>query len=226
MPAPESRTRTTIHPPSSLAVSSIRPPSGVNLTALWRRFETTCARRVGSASTHKGRSGSFTSSCCRRAAASGRELSRLAASTSPRVIRRRSIFTVPRVIRAMSSRSSTMRVRCRVWRRMTSRHRSLSTAESAPSSRSTAWRIGASGFRSSWPSMARNSFLRRSLWTSCSARRWALSSAWRRCADTAPRTRPVVALTAMNTCSSTRPRSGPAPAKGPSPACVARLATA
>ncbi len=36
----------------------------------------------------------------------------------------------------------------------------------------------------------------------------------------------MVALTAMNTCSRARPRSGPAPAKGPSPACVARLATA
>ena len=64
----------------------------------------------------------------------------------------------PRVMRETSSRSSTRRVRCIAWRSITSRHQLIWGEVSPPiAMMPTALRMGASGLRSSWASMARNS---------------------------------------------------------------------
>ena len=84
---------------------------------------------------------------------------------------------LPRITRPASSRSSVMRARCRVWRVM------MPVAVATLGSSVCRWRsitcdalvIAASGLRSSWPSIARNSslaLLARSAASRASCSRW------------------------------------------------------
>ena len=129
--APRSRPRR----PRCSTRSSIAPPGGVYLAALLSRLESTCARRVGSASTTACAAGMRVTS--RWPAAS------IAAgwSRAPRPPPRPSVDALPAqqracrcVMRAMSSRSSTRRAMCATWRSITSRlqARSGSAAPSRP----------------------------------------------------------------------------------------------
>ena len=83
-------------------------------------------------------------------------------------------------MRETSSRSSSRRDICRTWRSMMPpTWRSVASSGSARRSAATPLRIGASGLRSSWASIARNSSLRRSVSRSdfSSALRWPMSRA-------------------------------------------------
>ncbi len=177
MPTPVSRTRTTTCPWSRSAVRVIWPRGSVYLAALVSRFATTCASRTGSPSTSSPSRGTCTSSRCAPSSSDGAAIS--IASDTARPISNRSFFSLilPRVIRETSSRSSTSPIRWRTWRSAIAR--SCSSPGGAPRSRMSwsAVAIGASGLRSSWPSIARNSSLRRSASRAASYARRAISSA-------------------------------------------------
>lgn len=82
--------------------------------------------------------------------------------TAPRLTSWRCSLILPLVMRATSSRSSTSRVSSRTWRSTMSRMRATGGASGYRwVSSETEVRIGASGLRSSWPRLARNSSLRR-----------------------------------------------------------------
>ena len=93
----------------------------------------------------------------------------------PRFSRSCRSSTFPSVMRETSSRSSTRRDSCVTWRPIISRAQTTLALSSGRSRMmATAIEIGASGLRSSCPSVARNSSLRRS--TSCTcASRWLFS---------------------------------------------------
>ena len=161
IPAPSSRTLTSTCPPLARGANGDRRPGSLYLAAFVSRLKTTCARRSGSAldgesaPRHPFDADPVRALLEQRA----RHLHRRAGPRrrSPCVRRRSSIL--PRVIRDTSSRSSTRRVRCADL----PLERRPARATSAPRSRISwiAVKIGASGLRSSWPSMARNSSLAR-----------------------------------------------------------------
>ncbi len=107
----------------------------------------------------------------------------------------RSVIT-PRVIRETSSRSSTRRTKCSIWRRMMPRISSTTWGScELTSSTYRLLRIGARGLRSSCASITRNSSLRRSASASRSARSRSCRSSSRRALTswktrTTPRIRP------------------------------------
>ncbi len=174
MPSPLSRTCTTARSPSRSIEMEISPPSSVYLAALVSRFSNTWVRRMASPSTHSGCGGSFVSKRCRLRSSSGRTVSIARAIVKARSTGSMRSPIAPRVMREMSSRSSTSRVTWSTWRTRVSR--TQATRASVPPMRlstSAALRIGASGLRSSWPSMARNSSLRRS-----ASRRASSASRW------------------------------------------------
>ncbi len=111
------------------------PPRSVNLIALPSRLSITCLIRVGSASIQAGASGSSAVSVSPDASAH-RPWStcdwRTIFARSTRSLR--SVIT-PRVIRETSSRSSTRRTRCSIWRRMMSRISSTTWGSSGLASR-------------------------------------------------------------------------------------------
>ena len=156
------------------------PPSSEYLAALLRRLPTTCARRVTSPLTRSGRSGRSTVSRCRRASIAGRVVSIARETTTATSTGSLCSLIFPWVMRDTSSRSPTRRVRCSVCRPITSRHQAISGSERSRRLISwTAFWIGASGLRSSWASIARNSSFRRSASRSvCSSRSRAAISVW------------------------------------------------
>ena len=184
MPTPSSSTRTTrASPRSSPQLDRDAPPGSENLAALVSRLQTTCASRTGSPSTQTGCAGTRHDRRARRPR-QRRLASSSARSTTSAQVDRSLAAARPcrRVMRETSSRSSTRRDRCVTWRSMTCR----SGASLAPFLRaisSSEVTIGASGLRSSWPSMARNSSLTRPADCACasaardSANRRTLSSA-------------------------------------------------
>ena len=154
----------------------MRPPSGVYFTALLTRFTTICASRVESASTGTSSGASSTFTWCRRASISGRE-----DATAPATRPFRSMISLrstilPRVIRLTSRRSSTMRARCIDWRSINGRSSAGSRAVASSRMSPSALTIAASGLRSSWASIARNSFICCSLCCIASSRRRAVRS--------------------------------------------------
>ena len=94
------------------AVSEIRPPGSVNLMALLSKFQRICSRRVGSASTRTGCSGSETTRSYFRSPAEGLTVctTRVTIGASSTTSLRSSIR--PRLMRSTSMRSSTSRARC------------------------------------------------------------------------------------------------------------------
>ncbi len=167
-PLPVSRTRSTARSPARSTRTLMRPPAGVYLSALSTRFAITCSMRAGSAWIGTPAPCTVTSCSCVRPAWARPSTERRA--SSPRSCRpsRRSIF--PDDTRATSSRSSTRRVRCAVWRRtMSTTRRALSSGVTRSRTATALVRVP-SGFLSSWPSMARNSSLAR-VSASASARR-------------------------------------------------------
>ena len=90
------------------------------------------------------------------------------ATTLARLKRSRSIAALPIATRLMSSRSPTSRAMCLVWRSITARALIAASLPGCASLTTCAAAVSAaSGLRSSWLSMARNSSLARSL--ACSA---------------------------------------------------------
>ena len=162
MPMPSSRTESTsLRRPSRAGDDRRCPPGSVYLAALVQQVATTCASRAGSATTRSplprhvdSRGGAGAT----RAAGSRSRSPWATTRASSTASRRSSIF--PRAMRETSSRSSTRRERCCTCRSMIDRSRSsASGARSCMSCRAVS--IGASGLRSSWPSIARNSSLAR-----------------------------------------------------------------
>src|SRR5215471_9949030 len=155
IPTPVSATRISPEAPSASRVTSTRPPGGVYLIALVRRLLTICSSRTGSPSRRQGSDPhSHTRSIRRETAAA--EFDATQRSTTSRTSRgARWSVTLPEATRETSSRSSTRRERRPVCLRMI--ERSLSELPRPCSISCAAVRIAPSGFRSSWPRMARNS---------------------------------------------------------------------
>ena len=190
MPMPLSVTLSTSRRSLVSAASAIRPPGGVYLAALCSRLESTWTRRFLSPSTSASGVRTSTSSWCRFDATRGSTCSTALWTTEPISTRCRSIATSPRVTRETSSRSWIRDFMWSTWRTMISLVR-LTTASVPPESLSmwAAAMIGASGLRSSWASMARNSSFAwfwfsaarrasRSLSSSCSRSRSSCCLAW------------------------------------------------
>jgi len=170
MPAPSSRTSTTTLASSTRAASSTRPPSAVNLLALVSRLHSTCATRSRSASSQGVGSGSDTPRCWARPSNSGCVVSCAEATISASGVGARRNCSLPLVMRETSSRSSSSRAMWPTWRSMTSKlHCLFSSLARGERAIIAACRTGASGLRSSWASVARNSSLRRSASRSASS---------------------------------------------------------
>ena len=171
----------------------MRPPGSVYFTALLSRLANTCARRTASASTSSASGGSVSVSSWRAASISGRLVSTAAAITSARSTMSLRSSILPRVMRDTSIRSSTRRTMWLTWRSIISHIWPAGPAAPESRSRLTELRIGASGLRSSWASVARNSSLRRS--ASSRSRRCARVWYWRSRARSALRTALASAVT-------------------------------
>ena len=163
---------------SSLSRTSVMWPSaGVYLDALLRRLSTIWVSRVSSPRTGRGEPPCRSSNPCRLRSMAGRQASTAARTGTIRSTGSLRSAILPLVMRLTSRRSSTSRVRCPTWRSITAAARSSLLASWGPARRmATALRMGARGFRSSWPSMARNSLIRRSATSSSSMRRRAVRS--------------------------------------------------
>ena len=189
MPMPQSFTAMTTSDPSRRAASSMRPPASEYLDALVSRLARTCASRRGSASSHNGSAGKAWITICRRSSTSGSAVSSAVAMATLNSTRCRRSSSLPRVIRETSSRSSSSSAMCRTCRSITSwLQRRCSVLAPGERARRAAWRIGASGLRSSCASVARNSSLRRS--ASRSASDASIKSVMSGLDPTAPMNRP------------------------------------
>ena len=161
IPTPESCTRNTASRSSRVSASAIRPPGSVYFVALLSRFATTCSRRVASPSTIMGSGDSETlRSCLERF---GRVASGFdgVGDDGVEVDQCLAELDFATVMREMSKRSSRRRAMWRIWRPAISRD--SSTRELPLLCDPIICRMfarGASGLRSSWASMARNSSLR------------------------------------------------------------------
>ena len=178
IPRPLSRTLTSQRPPRFRTEAWTLPPGCVNLSALLRRLPTIWVRRAASASTQAGSAASDQWSSTPRCSNSARRSSQARRTGSRASIRSSWSSIFPCVIRVMSSRSSTSRERCSVCRWSTSCARSAASLPGAArSSTKMPFRMGASGFRSSCESTARNPLLRRSASRSASSAsfRWVMS---------------------------------------------------
>ncbi len=195
MPAPSSRTSSRTRSGRRRTRTSTRPPAGVNLMALARRFQTTCWSRAGSPLTAPAPSSISISSRIPFAFAAGRTVSAAASTAAPRSASRTSSLSLPRTMRATSRRSSTICACVVALRSMASMARSVACASSRPvrsslDQPSTAF----SGVRSSWDTVAMNSSLERlacsaSARASCSrASKAALSASLRRASVRSPKT--------------------------------------
>ena len=190
MPIPVSLTRTTAWPPSRPAVSRMPPPGSVYLAALLSRLASTCSSRVGSASRTTGTSGSETINSWPPLGHQGRAASAARATTAAEVHHLLAEHDLapadPRDVHQVVDQPGHVP-------HLPLRHRPLlapcSGPPPCPFMRCRAEAIGASGLRSSWASMARNSSLRRSASRSaCSARfRSVMSSAIPATRTTRPR---------------------------------------
>ena len=151
IPAPSSRTRTSAPPSTRSSRTSMRPPAGVNFTALESRIVTTCCRRSGSP--HTGAAAGSRAACHRRslASAAARAGPRAASttrtrSTRPRISRRR-----PERMRAASIRSAMISACRRALRSIVSTARAEVAASSSPvRSRLTQPRMAVRGVRNAW----------------------------------------------------------------------------
>ena len=154
------------------------PPASVNLTAFCSTFDTTCTKRVGSALMSTGTLGIASRSETRPAVSEAWFAWTAALTSVTSDVGWRCSRILPDVMRDTSSRSSTSRTS---WPSCSSiMERTSSTAPGrSPASRisSRLVRSGASGFRSSWASVARNSSLRRSASFSSRSFRRSASSA-------------------------------------------------
>ena len=158
---PLSVTRTTASAPCRATVTTMRPWGAVYLTALSRRFETTCSSRVRSASRRSGSSATESTISRRPAAVPSRDSTHRLA-TSARSTGRRSRRIFPETTRETSRRSSTRAERRRICRPMISRCFASRLPPPLASVRTrTAAVMAPMGLRSSCPSTARNSVFRR-----------------------------------------------------------------
>ena len=141
----------------------------MNFAALCRMLAITCTRRVLSPSMLINSSGKSISRACRCASMAGRAVSTARATIAPMSTGSSCNVIMPRVMRETSSRSSIRFTRCSTCRSITSLARlRCGSASSLRRSSCTAVRIGASGFRNSWASIARNSSLRWfASWSAC-----------------------------------------------------------
>ena len=135
----------------------IVPPTGVNLTALLSRFQSTWVRREGSAQRRWSSADSSAFTRRRPAATSRSQQISIVCSTTLRASvtsRRRS--SLPRVMRVRSSRSSISRASSSTLRRiMSSGRRSSAGRRSSPARPEATSSTGVSGVRSSWLRVAR-----------------------------------------------------------------------
>ena len=180
MPMPVSFTDATTSLPCRSAASRMRPPRSMYFALLLRRLENTCASRVRSASTMIGCFGSMTVSSWPRWSIMGRLVSTALVTTAESCTCSLRSSSLPLLMRLKSSKSSTRRTICSSWRPIM--ERACSWASRSGESRMTckALRIGASGLRSSWANVARNSSLRWSASDRSAAKRRRSSSSRRR----------------------------------------------
>ena len=181
-PIPMPVSRTPQHPslPQAHARADTRPPSFVYLAALLSRLTSTCPRRAGSAISHTARSAALHDQRVPAVLMIGPHgLARHASTTSREVTTLLPSRICPVVMRETSSRSSTHMLEIAELGARGSRATccwipfSLSFCSR---SSSTALSIEASGLRSSWLSIARNSSFRRSRSDSSSPLRLRASS--------------------------------------------------
>ena len=179
-PMPESATCSATNAPSRRADTVIEPPGGVYLQALCSRLSRICASRARSARIASDGGGGSSTRRWPRASLVVRTPSTAAPSADSAVTVSTSSSMWPCVIRDTSSRSSTSRRSCRSWRRaIAAACRLVSASDASSASTCTALVSPASGLRSSWPSIARNSSLRRSVSCSASiAERSSVTSRW------------------------------------------------
>ena len=146
--------------------TSIWPPGSVYLAALFSRLANTCVSRTASPSTMSGSSARSTVSAWSAASISGRLVSTAVCQNVGRAPPAPAATSIsPRVMRETSSRSSTSRTRWPAWRSITPTTRpDRGSGRGRASAARAQVRSGASGLRSSWPSVARNSSLRWSAW--------------------------------------------------------------
>ena len=156
----------------------MQPPSGVYLAALVRRLLTTWARRVGSAASQTGSSGRASFRACPDASMTGRLASTAVSATARSDTRSFRRVSLSLVMRDTSSRSSMSRTMWESWRSIIFR---VSMATAGSCDMLSTWRpvrMGASGFRSSWASVARNSSFRRSAFFKASSARFRSVTSW------------------------------------------------
>ncbi len=139
-------------------------PGSLYFALLFSRLAKTCASRVRSPLTSTGASGACSVNRPASDAALVSWASLIALAMS---IGSHRISTLPVVMRATSSRSSTRRTICPTCHSMICRAVDVCDASFDERRMCSPELIGASGLRSSWASVARNSSLRRS--ASCSA---------------------------------------------------------
>ena len=158
MPMPSSRTLTRTRLSTRRASTVIRRSVSLYLEALVSRLANTWARRAGSPRTHSPSAATSTTRTWRRWSIRGAAVSIARARIVASWVGTRSSVSLPPAIRDTSSRSSTRRIMWFTWRCITS-----CSCDHTPRifSRLSAVLIGASGLRSSWPSMAMNSSLDR-----------------------------------------------------------------
>src|SRR5258706_538985 len=146
IPWPVSRTRSTAVSPARSVMTVTRPEPGVYLSALSIRLFSTCSSRAVSPFTYTGEPS--TTTVCRPvrpawARASRQRPARARSSTGPRCS-----SILPEVARATSSRSSTSRRRCPVWRPMIATTWRMVSSPGRRSSTATALVSVPSGLRS------------------------------------------------------------------------------
>jgi hypothetical protein len=163
MPIPESLTRNTTSLPSRAALNEISPPGSVYFAEFTNKFDSTCSRRYGSASSSSFSRGTVKCSTWPRDENNESFASATRVMISPASTIDFCSCTRPLVIRDTSNRSSTRRfisvACCRIIVSASSNDASLGSSSRVSS---PALVIAASGLRSSCPNIARNSSLRRS----------------------------------------------------------------
>lgn len=132
MPMPVSATASTALSPSTPSLTSTRPPSGVNFTALESRLSSNWEARTGSKVKRGTSVADSRRSMCLRSA-SGRCCATAYAATSARSALRNSIDSCPELMPDRNSRSPTSRISRCALRSMTARN----CPESRPRARSS-----------------------------------------------------------------------------------------
>ena len=162
MPGPSSATESSVCASRRRSRTRTRPPFGANLSALERRFQTTCCRRSASPEIAVAPGSRSCSRRTSRACAAGPTVSRAAFTTSARLIGLTARRSLPAMIRDTSRMSEMSWFWMFAFRSIVSTARRVVSGSSFPERSMCAHpTIAWSGVRSSCDRVARNSSLRR-----------------------------------------------------------------